>query len=356
MSAPRIGLRCDAGPRRGVGHLVRCLALGEEFLARGAAVALFGTVEEVGWASAQLTARGIPLHPGPDTPAGLVAAAREHRLDAMVLDSYELDPAGAAALRAAGVVTLAIVDGDTRGQDADLYLDQNFGADAPGGTAPGSDAGTLLAGTRYALLRDLVIAARPSAPRTATPVARPRVLAFFGGTDAVGAAPVLTRVLLDTGHPMELTVLAARPRIEAELAALTCGRGQTLRVVPPTDGLPTMIRAADLVVSAAGTSTWELCCLGAPSALVCVVDNQRESYHRVVAHGLAAGLGELPELAAPGMAGRAARAAAAGILRGLLASPRRRAALSARGWATVDGQGRGRVADALLSRTGVLNR
>jgi spore coat polysaccharide biosynthesis predicted glycosyltransferase SpsG len=182
------------------------------------------------------------------------------------------------------------------------------------------------------------------------------VLAFFGGTDAVGAAPVLARVLLGTGHPMELTVVVGRPEIEAELEAVIPGRGQTLHPVPPTDALPALIGAADLVVSAAGTSTWELCCLGAPSALVCVVDNQRESYHRVVAHGLAAGLGELPELAAAGVTGRTARAAAARTLRGLLTSPRRRAALSARGWATVDGQGRARVADAVLSRTGVLNR
>lgn len=365
-------MRCDAGPRTGVGHLVRCLALGEEFLARGARVELFGTVERVGWASAQLTARGIPVRPGPDTPAGLVEAARRHALDALVLDSYELDPAGAGALRAAGVVTLAIVDGDTRGQDADLYLDQNFGADTPGpahglteepagGGAPGAGraGGRMLAGVRYALLRDAVTTARPAAPPPATPTQRPRVLAFFGGTDAVGAAPVLARVLFDTGHPLELTVVVGRPEIGAALAQVVPGRGQSLHPVTPTDALPTLIGAADLVVSAAGTSTWELCCLGAPAALVCVVDNQRDSYHRVVAHGLAAGLGELPDLVAPGLAGRTARADAARTLRTLLTSPRRRAALAARAWATVDGRGRTRVADALLTRiadrTGVLN-
>ena len=98
----------------------------------------------VGWAAAQLAARGIPVHPGPDTPAGLVEAAHRHALDALVLDSYELDPAGAGALRAAGVVTLAIIDGDTRGQDADLYLDQNFGADAgaSGARIPAGCGGT----------------------------------------------------------------------------------------------------------------------------------------------------------------------------------------------------------------------
>ncbi|MGC5021068.1 PseG/SpsG family protein [Micromonospora sp. DT47] len=353
MSTARIGLRCDAGPQRGVGHLVRCLALGEEFLARGARVEVFGSIERVGWASAQLAARGIPLHPGPDTPEGLVEAARRHELDVMVLDSYELDPAGAGALRAAGVVTLVIVDGDSRGQDADLYLDQNFGADT---VAP---ANRLLAGTRYALLRDSVVTTRPAAPRPPAEIGRPRVLAFFGGTDAVGAAPVLTRVLLSTGQPMDLTVVVGRPEIEAELETVSPGRGQSLHLVPPTDGLPALIGAADLVVSAAGTSTWELCCLGAPSALVCVVDNQRESYHRVVEHGLVAGLGELPELAGTGVDGRTARATAARTLQSLLTSPQRRSALSARAWETVDGQGRARVADAVLAavrdRTPVLN-
>ncbi|MBQ1016040.1 spore coat protein, partial [Micromonospora sp. M51] len=192
----RVGLRCDAGPRRGVGHLVRCLALAEEFLARGADVTVFGTVERLDWATAELAARGIPLLPGPDSAADLVEAARRHELDVLVLDSYDLDPAGAGALRAAGVYTVAIIDGDSRGQVADLYLDQNFGAELPG--LPGR----LLAGSGYALLRDSVINARPPVAPPATAVSRPRVLAFFGGTDAVGAAPVLTRVLVAAGHPM----------------------------------------------------------------------------------------------------------------------------------------------------------
>ncbi|MCG5463247.1 spore coat protein [Micromonospora sp. MED01] len=375
MSALRVGFRCDAGPRRGVGHLVRCLALAEEFLARGADVTVFGTVERLEWATAELAARGIPLLPGPDSAAELVEAARRHHLDVLVLDSYELDPAGAGALRAAGVYTLAIIDGDSRGQVADLYLDQNFGAALPrlgpgaelpglrsGAALPGLGSGAelpglrsgaelpgrLLAGSGYALLRDTVISARPPVAPPAAAVSRPRVLAFFGGTDAVGAAPVLTRVLAATGHPMDLTVIVGRPEIEAEVDDVTPGRGQTIRPVPPTTSLPALITEADLVVSAAGTSTWELCCLGAPSALVCVVDNQRESYTRVVRHGLAAGLGELPELTAAGVAGRAARATAARTLHGLLSSPQRRATLAARAWSTVDGQGRARVVDAVF--------
>lgn len=139
---------------------------------------------------------------------------------------------------------------------------------------------------------------------------------------------------------MELTVVVGRPELETELEEIIPGRRQTVRPVPPTGSLPSLMTEANLVVSAAGISTWELCCLGAPAALVCVVDNQRASYTRVVQHGMAAGLGELPELTVAGVPGRAARATAARTLHGLLSSPQRRASLAARAWSTVDGRGR----------------
>ena len=50
--------------------------------------------------------------------------------------------------------------------------------------------------------------------------------------------------------------------------------GQSITLVPPVADLPRLIVEADLVISAAGTSTWDLLCLGAPPALLWVVDNQ----------------------------------------------------------------------------------
>ena len=35
MSQPHVGIRADATPTMGVGHMVRCLALAEELLDRG---------------------------------------------------------------------------------------------------------------------------------------------------------------------------------------------------------------------------------------------------------------------------------------------------------------------------------
>jgi spore coat polysaccharide biosynthesis predicted glycosyltransferase SpsG len=111
--------------------------------------------------------------------------------------------------------------------------------------------------------------------------------------------------------------------------------------IGPTSRLAAEVVASDLVVSASGTSTRELLCLGAVAGLVCVVDNQVMGYRRTVATGAAAGIGVLSEL------GRDP-ARAAPVLRRLLTDAAERSRLAAAGWRLVDGKGRARVADALL--------
>ncbi|HWH01086.1 MAG TPA: spore coat protein [Pilimelia sp.] len=346
----RVGLRCDAGPTTGVGHLVRCVALAEELRARGAAVSFLADLGGVDWARRQLAARGLALRPAPPDPRALVAAARELDLDAVVLDSYELDPGHAAALRADGRVVAAIVDGDLRGQPADVYVDQNLDAEHARVAVP--RGAVRLAGLPYALLRAEVRRLRPPAPRPARDVGRPRVVCFFGGTDAYRAAPVLTRLLVATGAPCDAVVVAADAELAAELAALRPAAGQAVTPVAPTDRLPELLAGADLAVSASGTSTWELLCLGVPSALVWVVDNQWLGYRRVTARGLAAGLGRLDDLRTDTAAARAATA----TLRGLLTDPGRRRELGRRAWAAIDAGGPRRVAGELLRQVAARRR
>ncbi|GAA4596574.1 spore coat polysaccharide biosynthesis predicted glycosyltransferase SpsG [Actinoplanes octamycinicus] len=327
-----IGIRCDAGPRTGVGHLVRCVALAEELTARGVDVHFLADLGGVAWAEAQLDQRGLPWHPAPYDEVGLVAATRRLGLGALVVDSYTLPPQHTAAVRAAGVPVLAIVDGATRGQSADIYVDQNLD------TALAAD-GRLLTGLDYALLRSAVRQLRPVAAPVHGSVRTPKVVAFFGGTDAYRAAPPVARLLADTGVPFDATVVAADDSLRAELEAVPAGPGQRFEIIAPTDHLPKLLAGADLVVSASGTSTWELLCLGRAAALVWVVDNQILGYDRTVARGYAAGLGRLG----------AFDVTAVDVLRTLLTDPAARTALAVAGWAAVDGRGVERVAGALLS-------
>ncbi|GAA1590458.1 PseG/SpsG family protein [Actinoplanes couchii] len=326
-----IGIRCDAGPKTGVGHLVRCVALAEELVARGVDVHFLSDLGGLAWAEAQLRQRGLPWHPAPYDEVGLVAAVERLGLDALVVDSYTLPPAHSKAVRATGRTVLAIVDGDTRGQDADIYVDQNLD------TALDAD-GTLLTGIDYALLRTSVRRLRPPAAPVHLSGRTAKVVAFFGGTDAYRAAPQVARLLADTAAPFDATVIAADPGLRADLESIPAGEDQNFEIIDPTDRLPELLAEADLVVSASGTSTWELLCLGRAAALVWVVDNQILGYDRTIARGYAAGLGRLGDFDEHAVT----------TLRRLLLNPADRTALAVQGWAAVDGRGVERVADTLL--------
>jgi spore coat polysaccharide biosynthesis predicted glycosyltransferase SpsG len=332
-------VRCDVGPTRGIGHLMRCLALAEELRGRGAEVLFVSDSHTVPWAHDQILSRGLAVEPAVWTADEHLALFSRLGLDAAVFDSYDLDPAVYAVVRRAGLPTLAVVDGDLRGAEADLYVDQNLGSELD---SPELPAGSIrLAGLDYVLLRDEVLALRPAQPPEPKVAATPGVFAVFGGTDAYGAGPHAVAALAATGLPFDATVVAPRPELVEAIRAVRLTDGQRVEPIGPTRRLAAEVVASDLVISASGTSTWELLCLGAVAGLVCVVDNQVLGYERTVATGAAAGIGVLSDLVRD-------PSRAVPVLTGLLGDRAERARLAATGWRMVDGKGRARVADALL--------
>jgi spore coat polysaccharide biosynthesis predicted glycosyltransferase SpsG len=318
---------------------MRCLALAEELRRRDVELVFVCDAHTVPWAAEQIARRGIPVEPAVWSPEEHVALFDQLDLDAVVFDSYDLDAAVYPAVRATGRPTLAIVDGDLRGAEADVLVDQNLSAELDHATLPRDSI--RLAGLPYVMIRDEILDHRPATPPSDRHSAVPRVFAFFGGTDAFGAGPYVARALAATGLAFEATVVAPGPDLAAKLADVELQPHQHLDVIGPTDQLAVRVREADLTISASGTSTWELLCLGATAALVCVVDNQVMGYERAVDTGAAAGLGLLSAL-------QQDSSAADQALKRLLSDPAERGRLARAGWELVDGRGCERVADALL--------
>lgn len=333
-SGPVLAVLCDVGPSYGVGHLMRCVALAEEFAARGHRVVFVSAADEVPFAARQLSTRGFAsVRPA---AASYVDQLTALGATTVVIDSYHLTPAVYAAVSAA-FPTIALVDGDPEGRDAHLYVDQNLGAEKDEWDLPAG--ARRLAGLDYSLMRNEVLEQRPPSPDH--PEHDPlTVFAFFGGTDAFGAGPVLARALVETGRPFDATVVAPTP-----WEAPATRADQRLTLIGPTDDLAVRVRNADLVVSAAGTSSWELLCLRAACGFVCVAENQRVSYGRVVDTGAVVGLGVLDDVAAN-------QGPAVAALDRLLTDAALRRGLRASGGSLVDGLGRTRVADAALVDSG----
>ena len=333
-----VAVRVDASANIGVGHAVRCLALVQELSRRSVRVTVFGMLD-IGWVADAYERLGVPVM----SPSQIDRAHVTHA----VIDGYDISPELGAGLRSNAVRVLAMVDDEFgAGQVADVYVDQNYGARPHVG---GPDGSIALAGPPYSLLRDEVLAVR-SAPvlehTRVTSDAAPRVLAVFGGTDPHGAAEVLVPMLVETGAPMQLTVVCPDPARGARLSSVPVqGPHQHVTVTAVLPNLAATAAAHDVAVSAAGSTVWELLTIGTPTAVVCVVDNQEAGYRATTGSGLVVPAGRLTQLQT---GDRNEREAGVESLARLLTDGQLQHHLRRRGMAQFDGRGRERVADALL--------
>jgi len=327
-------LRCDTGSSIGLGHFVRCLALAEELAARGADVRFVADFGGLDWPRRQLDRRGLAHTPPAGAgPERLAAQAHEQAADVVVVDSYACDEAFFAALTGHGFGVAVIDDEARRPLPVDLLVNPNFGADSfVYRTRP--DTRRLL-GAAFALLRRDVREARAAAKRRFAGPAR-RVLVILGGTDPAGLTPTALAALGIAATDLSVRVIAgAFPRpLGVAPAGLDC------TVLPGVDDMAEPMLWCDLAVSAAGSTAWELACLGTPMALVPVAENQQVVYGPLVAAGAAVGLGAAAD-ASPASWGR--------LLAPVLADADRRESLSRSAARLIDGAGAQRVADAIVA-------
>jgi spore coat polysaccharide biosynthesis predicted glycosyltransferase SpsG len=306
----RILLHCNGGGSLGVGHVMRSLALAEAGVAAGHDVVVAGRFEGT-FLQGQLAAAPVEVMEMPalltsaeSEPDDLVELVRRLRPDVLHVDSYQASArlrdlaasagveAGVPATVLGNIVVSNIEDGTFGRRPADVVVDPTLGAEL----SPRPDDGStwLLLGSRYSPLRRRVLdASRERAEATEDGQAR-AVLVVMGGTDPSGMAPVAVELLARTGLALNVTVVTVGQNAQRARAAAQ-GSALSLNVLPPVDDLPSLMSDQDLVISAAGTSVWELFCLGVPTVVAWTVENQREGYERVVAAGAAIGLGG-PEL------------------------------------------------------------
>ncbi len=281
-SRMKVMLRADSGVVQGTGHVMRCLTLAEELVNRGHEIHLMTAPIEVAWLRDAVRGSKVRVHEcGLDElPLAQIAALAP---DWLVVDSYQID---AELISRANEMwpVLAIIDGDMRDMRASLYLDQNLGADE---VPPQSAAMVRMAGSDFALVRRAIVEGRRERPWYMRGDSA-NVLCFMGGTDPSGAVVEVVDAISKIPGDLRLTVVAPA-RWHPHIVTLVAQR-HNLRLLAPTPMLPVLLAEADVVVSASGTSAWDICTLGVPAVLLAVVDNQRTSLARAVEDGLALGL------------------------------------------------------------------
>jgi UDP-2,4-diacetamido-2,4,6-trideoxy-beta-L-altropyranose hydrolase len=326
---------------------MRCLTLAQALVKRGASITFacsaesFDTVPALGASGFQAVSLKTPCD-----AAELVTDGR--RWDAAVVDHYGLDARYEAALRQVAPVILVIDDLADRPHDCDMLLDQVLGREAPDYAPLVSPATELLLGPKNALLRPEFARVRPRALADRAE-GRPVSCIFvsLGMTDIGGITAPAVRAALAAGLDAEIAVaVGSQAESLPHLRAIASANTRVTLHLDSTE-MCALMASSDIAVGAGGGTSWERCCLGLPTVMLVLADNQAAIAQSLASSGAA-------ELVHRGDASALTTA-----IRRLAGDPAARTAMSTAAGAVTDGMGALRLADilmkALFSFQGVCN-
>ncbi len=287
--------RTDAGTQIGSGHLMRCLAIAQAWKDAGGEVSFITACRDEGLLQRlrdegfdiELLSYTYPDESDWNTTRDILSG---YPGAWVVLDGYHFDEVYQRQLRQAGHRLLVIDDmAHLKHYYADIVLNQNLHAEQLRYAC--EPYTRLLLGTRYVLLKREFLAWkkwRREIPRVAR-----RVLVTLGGGDPENNMLKVIQALQKVDIPdLEATVVigASNPHASVldQVAKQSC---IPIHLVHDAKNMPELMAWADVGVSSAGTTAWELLFLALPSLFIILADNQRYTAEYVERQGAGKNLG-----------------------------------------------------------------
>jgi UDP-2,4-diacetamido-2,4,6-trideoxy-beta-L-altropyranose hydrolase len=313
----KIVFRADASLLMGSGHVMRCLTLADALRSRGA-YCHFLTRVQPGNLIDVISQRGYKV-------SGLIAQDREPKKankiknaavlelksnleykpddlawfddswqndaqetasllarvqpDWLVVDHYGLDQLWEKSLAAHYRYLLVIDDLADRHHSCDLLLDQNLGRQSKDYASLVPNNCQVISGPEYALLRPEFAEARLySLKRRKDQNVLRQLLISMGGVDLLNVTGLILQALKTCALPREchITVVLGltAPWLE-EVKQLAEQMPWPTKVLVNVNDMAYHMAISDLAIGAAGSTSWERCCLGLPTLIIVLADNQQ---------------------------------------------------------------------------------
>lgn len=258
--------------------------------------------------------------------------------DVLVVDHYALDSEWETALSGAVGRIIVLDDLADRAHSCAVLVDANYSLDLEQRratyrrlVAPETE---LLLGPRFVLLRPEFLRLRQIGRTSGSGRGgTKRVLVFFGASDPSGSILQCAQGLLGiSGIEVRYVISSQDPKHHRLLNLLTGHSSH--HVSDPSNEFSEWMMDSDFFIGAGGTTTWERACLGVPSLVVSVADNQIAASEAMARDGRAIYLGRSEDLTPESVSD---------AVRGLLRMPSLLQALAQRNMELVDGKGVARV-------------
>ena len=208
-----------------------------------------------------------------------IAEIGHAQADWLIVDHYALDKSWERNLRKKCPKVMVIDDLANRAHECDVLIDQTFGRNPKSYHAHTTQDCTLLCGAQYALLRPEFAAWRSYSlkRRQQQPNLR-HLLVAMGGVDRDNATCRVLEALRNSPLPDNCDITIVMGQAAPWLQSV---REQAHTMPWPTSvltGVSNMAKLmadSDFAIGAAGTTTWERCCLGLPSMMMILAENQQ---------------------------------------------------------------------------------
>lgn len=294
----KVAFRADASLVIGTGHVMRCLSLAGALRLRGVQ-SIFLCRDHIGNLHQVIQDQGYPLLrlggvrtlPQPDTSytqwLGIDSHCDAndtrdhldgHSVDCLIVDHYGLDVTWEQSLQSTCGRIIAIDDLANREHAVETLLDQNLGKATSDYSALVPPSCKLLLGPSYALLRPEFAALRVKSLARRGHGHLRKILITMGGVDLQNATGEVLDALHAWGPSVNLSVTVVmghcapwRDRVIEQTRHLPFNT----EVLVNVQGMSNLMCNADLVIGAAGSTAWELCCLGLPTIQLVLAENQR---------------------------------------------------------------------------------
>jgi len=300
----KIVFRTDASLQIGTGHVMRCLTLAEvlresgaqcKFICREHPGNLIDLIRQRGFLvtvlSLTIESAVIPLKINEEQPSyaswlGVDFSTDanqtkgdivETRADWLIVDHYALDYRWEQILRPVCSQLMVIDDLANRVHDCDLLLDQNLGRSKQDYSNLVPKSCIVLLGPKYALLRpEFAILRGKSLRRRSIPQLK-KLLISMGGVDQLNATSRVLESMSKYHLPADLKITVVMgshaPWLE-QVQYLSQKMPVPTIVKCNIENMAQVMAHTDLAIGGAGTTSWERCCMGLPSMVCNIADNQ----------------------------------------------------------------------------------
>ncbi|GAB1261942.1 UDP-2,4-diacetamido-2,4,6-trideoxy-beta-L-altropyranose hydrolase [Aurantivibrio plasticivorans] len=304
-----VAFRVDASIEIGAGHVMRCLTLAEElqrhghdccFICRAHKGHLGDLITSKGFELlilSEILNRGgneINLDWNPhakwlgvfwQTDAEQTSNLLKLKaIDWLVVDHYALDAKWEKKMYQHVSKIMVIDDLADRAHQCEILLDQTFGRDQKDYGAWVPNGCEILCGTKYALLRPEFSELRKYSLERRKKPALKQLLITMGGVDKENCTGTVLDAVISSCLPSNCNVVVVLgraspwlPSVKEQIAELPW----SVEIKVNVSNMAQLMAQSDLAIGAAGATSWERCCVGLPTIMLILADNQAK-----VAYGL----------------------------------------------------------------------